>query len=165
MLFVFFRRFCWLWILVLIQALILNNIQLFGYATPFLYVYLLLKFNVDTSRYSLLLWGFCLGLAVDIFTNTPGVNAAATVLLAFVCPFLVWLFSPRDSSDNFSPGIRSMGTIPFLKYVVLALLVHQTALFVILTFSFTHFFELLIRIVSCTLITTLCIWSIENVKR
>lgn len=165
MLITFFKRFCWLWLLVLIQALILNNIQLFGYATPFLYVYLLLKFNVDMSRSSLLLWGFCLGLAVDVFSNTPGVNAAATVLLAFVRPFFIQLFSPRDCSDNFSPGIRSMGTIPFLKYVFLALLVHQTALFAILAFSFTHFLDLSLRIVSSTLMTVLCIWSIENVRK
>ena len=74
MLITFLRRLGWFVLLVLVQALILNNISFFGYATPFLYVYLILAFDANMSRYSLLLWGFALGLAVDIFSNTPGIE-------------------------------------------------------------------------------------------
>lgn len=75
---VFFKRLGWFWLLVFIQVLVLNHVHLMGYAMPFLYVYLILVLNINVSRNILLLWGFFLGLAVDIFSNTPGMNAAAT---------------------------------------------------------------------------------------
>lgn len=165
MLTTFIRRLGWFFLLVLIQALILNNIHLFGYATPFLYIYLLLKFDANSSRYSLLLWGFFLGLSVDIFSNTPGMNAAATTFLALARPSLLQLFAPRDSSDDLEPGIRSMGTGSFMRYTTLSLLLHQIVLMTLITFSFADSFTLILKIVSNTLLTALCIWAIEGFKK
>ena len=82
----YIHRMGWFVGLVLLQVLILNNVHIAGYATPFLYVYFILKFASGTSRNELMLWAFFLGLAIDIFSNTPGMNAAATVFLAFVRP-------------------------------------------------------------------------------
>ena len=45
----------WLVALVLLQALILNNLHIGGYATPFLYIYLLLKFEADVPTNRLIL--------------------------------------------------------------------------------------------------------------
>lgn len=165
MLITFLKRFGWFWVLVFVQALILNNVHFFGYATPFLYIYLLLKFDANMSRYSLLLWGFALGLAVDVFSNTPGVNAASATLLAFARPTLLTLFAPRDSADDFSPGIPSMGTGPFVRYVSVATIIHQTALVLLLTFSFAYPLVMLLKVVSGSLLTILCIWAIEAAKK
>lgn len=165
MLITFLRRLGWFVLLVLVQALILNNISFFGYATPFLYVYLILAFDANMSRYSLLLWGFALGLAVDIFSNTPGMNAAATTLLAFMRPSLLRLFTPRDSAEDFSPGILSMGTSPFIRYLTFCLLFHQTALVLLLTFSLVQPHVIVLRIVSSVLLTGLCILGIEQIRK
>lgn len=90
----YIHRIGWFVGLILLQVLILNNVHIAGVATPFLYVYFILKFNSGTSRNELMLWGFCIGLAIDIFSNTPGMNAAATVLLAFLRPLFLRLFTP-----------------------------------------------------------------------
>ena len=89
------NRIAWFIGLTLIQVLLLNNICLFGYATPFIYVYFLLVIDKDVDQSVLMLMAFLLGLIVDIFSNTPGVNAGASVLLAFMRPGLLQLFSPR----------------------------------------------------------------------
>ena len=84
----------WLLVLVFLQVLILNNILLFEYATPFLYIYLL--FFMDSSLVSknqLMIWAFVLGLLVDIGANTLGMHTAATVFLAFTRPTLLKVFS------------------------------------------------------------------------
>lgn len=165
MLITFVKRFGWFWFLVLVQALVLNNIHFYGYATPFLYVYLILTLDAHTSRYSLLWWGFALGLTVDIFSNTPGVNAAATTLLAFARPTLLKLFTPRDNADDFTPGIHSMGTSSYVRYLTFALLVHQSALILLLTFSFAAPLTILLKTVSTTLSTGICILTIEAAKK
>lgn len=75
--------------LVLLQVLVLNYVHIGQYATPLFYIYFILKFHTDTGRKELMLWSFAIGLCIDIFSNTPGMNAAAAVLLAFCRPLLL----------------------------------------------------------------------------
>lgn len=151
--------------LVLLQALVLNNVHIAGYATPFLYIYLILKFESDIPRNVLMLWGFFLGLAVDVFSDTPGMNAAATVLLAFVRPSFLRLFVPRDMVEGFVPAVRVMGIGSFLKYLVACVLVHHTLLLTVEFFSLAHLLTLLLRIVTSTLLTVACIMAVEGIRK
>ena len=115
MIITFIHRIGWFIGLVLLQVLILNNVHIAGYATPFLYIYFILKFSSGTSRNELMLWAFFFGLTIDIFADTPGMNAAATVFLAFLRPSLLRLFTPRDTLDSIIPSFKTMGIAPFLK--------------------------------------------------
>lgn len=160
---VFFKRLGWFWLLVFIQVLVLNHVHLMGYAMPFLYVYLILTLNVNVSRNILLLWGFFLGLAVDIFSNTPGMNAAATTFLAFMHPSLLTLFTPRDCAEDMEPGIKSMGFWLFFRYVLVGVALHHTVLFTIESFSFFDLGFLSLEILSSTLLTTFCVMAIEGI--
>ena len=157
-------RIAWFVGLALVQALLLNNISLFGLATPFLYIYLILVLDREISRISLMLIAFALGLTVDIFSNTPGVNAAAAVFLAFVRPRLLQMFSPRDEFENFEPGIHTLGLGSFVRYAFIALLLHHAVLFLLETFSFAHPSYLALRIVCSTLLTGLMVIAIEFVR-
>lgn len=151
--------------MVLLQALILNNVHVAGYATPFLYVYLILKFESDVSRNALMLWAFFLGLTVDVFSDTPGMNAAASVLLAFVRPVILRLFMPRDAVDSIVPTVRAMGFSSFLKYMVACVLIHHALLLIIEFFSFAHIGILLLKIVASTVLTVLCIMALEGIRK
>lgn len=151
--------------LVLLQVLILNNVHILGFATPFLYVYFILKFDSGTSRNELMLWGFCLGLSIDIFSNTPGMNAAATVMLAFVRPLLLTLFTPRDNPDSLVPSFKSMGVSSFLKYLIVCVFVHHFVLLTLEFFSFTSIPLLLLRVVASTILTVTCIMAVEGVRK
>ena len=62
-------------------------------------------------------------------------NAAATVLLAFLRPSLLRLFTPRDNLDSIIPSFTSMGITPFLKYTTASVFVHSLALLSIAFFS------------------------------
>lgn len=75
MIITYIHRIGWFVGLVLLQVLILNNVHIAGYATPFLYIYFILKFASGTSRNELMLWAFFFGLTIDIFADTPGMNA------------------------------------------------------------------------------------------
>ena len=160
----YLHKIGWFIALVLLQVLILNNVHIAGYATPFLYIYLILKFESDTPRNALMLWAFCLGLAVDVFSDTPGMNAAATVLLAFLRPTFLRLFVPRDTLESIVPSIR-MGVSPFLKYLVVSVFVHHGVLLTIEFFSFAHMGTLLLRIVASTLLTVVCIMAVEGMRK
>ena len=132
----YLHKLGWFIGLVLLQVLILNNVHIAGYATPFLYIYLILKIESETPRNALMLWAFFLGLTVDIFSDTPGMNAAATVALAFLRPAFLRLFVPRDTFEDIVPSIKTMGFAPFLKYLVVSVFAHHLILLAIEFFSF-----------------------------
>lgn len=161
----YLHKIGWFVGLVLLQVLILNNIDIAGYATPFLYIYLIVKFESDTPRNTLMLWAFFLGLAVDVFSDTPGMNAAASVLLAFMRPLLLRLFIPRDTLDVLAPAVHSMGVSPFLKYLIASILVHHGMLLTLEFFSFAHLGTLLLRILASTLLSVACLMAVEGVKK
>ena len=161
----YLHKIGWFIGLLLLQVLILNNVHIAGYATPFLYIYLILKFESDTPRNALMLWAFFLGLAVDVFSDTPGMNAAATVLLAFLRPTFLRLFVPRDTLDTLVPAIRTMGILPFLKYLVVCVLIHLGLLLTLEFFSFAHIGTLLLRIAASTLLTVTCIMAVEGIRK
>ena len=102
----YLQQLYWFFGLVLVQVLILNKIHILGFITPFLYIYFLLKLPTGISRYLLLLLGFILGIKIDVFSNTPGINAAACVFLAFVRPTFLRLFTPRDMLDSIVPSFK-----------------------------------------------------------
>ena len=161
----YWKRGLWLLALVLVQVLVLNQIHIGGYATPFAYVYFILVLNRDVKRNVLLLLGFFVGLVIDVFSNTPGMHAAATTLLAFVRPWLLTLFVPRDSVDDWEPGIRSMGFGSFLGYAAMAVFLHHAVLLLLDTFSFFSWTLLLLKVVCSTALTTFCVMMMESVRR
>ncbi|MBQ8673858.1 MAG: rod shape-determining protein MreD [Bacteroides sp.] len=161
----YLNRLGWFLGLLLLQALILNHVHLWGVATPFLYIYLLLTLESDTSPGTLMLWAFFLGLAVDTFSDTPGMNAASAVLLAFVRPYCLRLFMPRDSVDTIRPSLRTLGMLPFLKYAAVCVLIHHTMLMLMEFFSLLHAGLLLLHILACSLLTLACIMAVEGIRK
>ena len=88
MIITYIHRIGWFVGLVLLQVLVLNNVHIAGYATPFLYIYFILKFSSGTSRNELMLWAFFFGLTGD----ECGCHRAAR----FPPPFLAAsVYSPR----------------------------------------------------------------------
>ena len=161
----YIQRVLWFVGLLLLQVLVLNNVHLGGYATPLLYIYFILKLGTGVSRNELMLWAFFLGLSIDVFSDTPGMNAAASVLLAFLRPFILLLYIPRDVQGDFVPSFRTIGVAPFLKYAATGALLHSLVLLTLEYFSFTAWWMLLLRVLLCSLLTTACILAIEGMRR
>ncbi len=148
--------------LVLFQVLILNNINLGGYTNPYLYVYFILLLPFFTPRWLLLILAFLLGISIDLFTNTYGLNAAATVLMAFCRPYVIRAISrePEEDLGN-QPSLRLEGFTWFFSYSVILILIHHTALFYLEIFRFTEFFQTLLRVLTSTAFTLVLVFISE----
>lgn len=152
--------------LILIQVLVLNHISFMGYATPLLYIYFILKMPLGTNRNLLIFLGFLLGICIDVFCNTLGVNAAASVLLAFVCLPIQRLFFEREDFENFVPSLDNLG-FAFMKYAFIGVFIHHAILISLNSFSYFNPAIIVLRILSSTIFTTILIYAIEgfSVKR
>lgn len=142
------------------QAILLNRINVFGFATPVLYIYFLLKLPFGRSPFYVIISGFLLGLIIDIFLNTPGMNAAAATMVATFRKPILNLFYDREIFDEFIPGINT-GTSQFVKLTVFVVILHLTLLFFIESFTMFNAVNTIKRIVASSLISILIIISLD----
>ena len=157
------HRIEWFVGLALLQVLVFNQLHIDGSATPFLYIYFILKFNSKVGRNQLMLWAFMIGLTVDVFGNTPGMNAAACTCLAFVRNSLLRLVTLRDLDEAFRPGIKSLGVAVFFRYILMASVLFCTLLLMIDTFTFFNLPVLILKIVTSSAMTMVCIFCVESI--
>ena len=145
-------------VLVLLQVFILNHIQLGGYVNPYLYILFILILPINTPKWLLLVLGFILGLTIDLFTHTPGMNSSATVLIAFIRPYILEIIAPREGYEkDSSPRVKLYGFTWFLRYTVILVFVHHFFLFFIEVFRFTDFFYTFGRVILSTAFSTILI--------
>lgn len=160
----FFIRIVWLFSLVLIQVLILNNVNLFGLITPYIYVYFLLNEDIKIPRNISMLWAFSCGILIDIFSDTPGINAASSVFLSFIRIYILRLFVSHDMLEQGIPMIRTIGFPAYLKYILLSVLIHHSLVVMLCYFSLSSIGYMMLRILLSTLFTSLLI-IIDNTRR
>ena len=152
-------------ILCLAQVLVLNHINILGCATPLLYVYFIMMFRRGYPKWGILLWSFCLGLCVDIFSNTPGVAAASATLLGLLQPYLLNLFTQRDSADDMKPSMKELGVTRYVYYTVICVVVFHLAFFTLESFSFFNLEPWGKNIGGSSALTAVLIIVIENVRK
>lgn len=145
-------------ILILFQVLVMENILLGGYLNPSFYILIILLMPFETPRSVLLIMGFITGFSIDVFTNTPGMHTAATVLAAFIRPWILSNFAPRDGYEPETyPRIHYYGFRWFARYAVIIIFVHSLALFYIEVFNFQDFLTTFLRVIFSTLLTTVTV--------
>ncbi|HTD92892.1 MAG TPA: hypothetical protein VK644_03735 [Chitinophagaceae bacterium] len=160
----FFRNIIRFALFIFVQVYVFDKVpHLHRFIVPYIYYLFILWLPFSVSRIGLLFIGFITGMALDYFTNTPGLHAAACVLIAYVRPFLINILTPKDPSEfNYrEPSPRAMGWTPYLVYVLVLTFLHHGYLTVLEWLSFGSFFDLLIKVVATTAISMLLIITTE----
>lgn len=151
-------------VFILVQVYLLNKLPpLHQFIIPYLYFLFILWLPFTVTRIGLLIAGFCTGMALDWFTNTPGLHAAACVLIAYLRPFIIGILTPKDIKDfNYrEPSPKAMGWTQYLVYVFILTIFHHGYLTFLEWLSFGSFLNFLIKVVSTTAISMLLILVTE----
>jgi rod shape-determining protein MreD len=127
-----------------------------------------LPFNIP--NWQLLFAGFFMGLAVDLFNGTPGLNAAACVFMAFIRPLVInGMMRRNDINENDEPSLNTMGTSRFIVYSLLLLLAHNLILFMLEAFSFkligVVFLQTLLSVFSSLLLIFIILLLFKKTKK
>jgi len=154
-----FQRYILLFIiLVLLQVWVLNNIQVSGYINPYLYVLFILLLPFQIPNWLLLVFSFLLGLVIDMFCDTLGMHASATVFMGFLRPIVLQAISTRDTFEAGTfPSIHLFGFNWFIKYYLLLVFSHHLFLFIVEAYNFNAFYLILWRTLVSTFFTILLI--------
>lgn len=158
-------RVLWIIGLILAHTLVFNHIHLMGYATPMPYVYALIILPHGTARWIYVVLGFCIGIVIDILSNTVGAAAAALTLVGLLTPLLLRTFAPDDKlEEEFIPSIKTMQWGGFLKLAVVVTLIHTLVFFLLETFSLFDALEILIKVGSSTALTVIFMMTFEKLR-
>lgn len=114
---------------VLLQALLFDNLMIAPVIIPLYYVVFMLLLPVDTSRMGLLMVGLVLGVIMDLLMGTPGLNTMATVAVAYLRPVAMNLTMGKELSHENIPYGGAIGDKAFFLYATLLVVLHGAVFF------------------------------------
>jgi hypothetical protein len=151
-------------VFIFIQVYVLNKIpHLHRFITPYLYYLFILWLPFSVSRLGLLIVGFLTGLLLDYFMMTPGLHAAACLLIAYVRPILINILTPKEVAEfNYrEPSPKAMQWTPYAVYVFILTLLHHSYMVFLEWLDVGNFLDFIIKVVSTTAISLLLIFTAE----
>ena len=148
-------------LLLIAQVLIFNNLDILSFINPYPYILFIILYPADGNKPLLYLSSFLLGLTVDMFENSGGIHAAASLVLAFSRPsILKFAFGVSYQYHNLNiyrqvtRNIFSSSEV--LTYLILCIAIHHITLFTLEFLRFNFFLEILVRSLLTTIATFIC---------
>lgn len=132
------------------QVFILKSIALGWSGNIYIYVVLYPLFFIllplRTPRALSLILAFVLGLAIDVFYDSPGLHASASVFTAFFRPFVLNWLEPREGYNvNHSPTKARLGFDWFWRYSAIMLAAHLFFYFSMMEFSPAYLLSIFLK--------------------
>jgi len=125
---------------ILLQVMIFNHLNLFGYINPYVYLFFVLLIPFETPMWLVLLLSFMAGLTQDMFVSTGGMHAAAATAIGFLRPVLLrTIVSKREYESGLQPGVSDLGWKWFITYAGISVLIYSLIVFYLDVFRFSHF--------------------------
>ncbi len=148
--------------LVILQVLVLRSINLggadFNYISIIIYPLFLILLPLRTPHSLLVLLGFVLGFFVDVFYDTYGVHASASVFTAFIRPYILAIYEPKGGYNiNYSPTKHRFGINWFLIYAATLLFLHLFFYFSVDAFTFYYIGDIFLRTIFSFLVSIILV--------
>lgn len=147
-------------LLLLVQLPLIHRVTLFDKAFGFFYVGFILLLPRTISRSYLMIIGFFSGLLVDVFSNTPGIHASASVFIMFARNFWLGVVSD-DAQDLTNLNVTSLKKSGFVYFVYPLVFVHHLILFFVENGGFHLFVSVLNRVFFSSIFSTLIIFVVN----
>ncbi|NJX15942.1 rod shape-determining protein MreD [Tamlana crocina] len=140
--------------LVIVQVLILNHINFMGYINPYIYILFIALFPIKHNRIIVMLLGFLLGLIIDLFMDTGGIHAGASVFIAYLRPTIL-KSSFGTVYEHQSVRFSNIDFGSKLTYFTLLTVLHHFVLFSLEIFSISKILLILQKTLFSSIFTIL----------
>lgn len=147
---------------LVLQVVLMQNVVLFDVAFCFIYLGFLLLLPFEAGAIRLMLLGLAMGLCVDIFYNSFGIHAAASVFIMYIRPYVVSALTPRGGYETgMMPKLKVMGIEWFAAYSLILIFLHHFILFFVEAGGFEMFLHTMLKVVASTIFTFVVILIIQ----
>lgn len=141
-------------VLILAQVFIFDNIHLYGFISPFVYILFLLLYPVKVNQQLFLVLGFLLGLTMDFFSDTGGIHATACLMLAYARPFVL-KYSFGVSYEYNTIKINHTTMRGRLTYISSLVVLHHLIFYTLEIFNLKHTLFILKSVLFSSIFTIL----------
>jgi hypothetical protein len=149
--------------MVMAQVLIFGQVNLFNYAFCIVYITVILSASESNGTIANMLIAFVMGMIIDSFNYTLGVNALAAVSLAYfrlnIYSFIT--FQTRDEQLETNYTIGGVGMFNFSLYVLLGAVFYTSIYYFTVSWGWVYFWKNITRILFSSLLSTLVIIGIN----
>ena len=157
----------------LLQGLIFNNFNFYDIYDPYICLVFIITFPVKVNKITFMIISFVFGFALDLYTNTLGINTAACLSIAFLRSYILnFVFGSFYDPHGIKLIKNYVSESTFsqkLLYISSIILIHHLVLFSLETFSFEFislimFKTLITSLISLIFCSTFIYIMIENEK-
>ena len=150
-------------LLLLMQVLICNHIMLFNVATPIIFIYVLMRLPMDMPVKMVMLASFMSGFLVDIFSDTPGVNALSCTIFSVLRKPVYMMYTGKDDNlAGLSPSISTLGAPLYMKYLFSMTLIYCMLSIGIEFFTFTSLSRMLLIIICSSVMSFILMLGVDS---
>ncbi|WP_196889584.1 rod shape-determining protein MreD [Aureivirga sp. CE67] len=142
-------------VLILLQVLVFNSFNFLGFINPAIYILFIILFPIRRERTVVLVSSFLLGLFIDFFSNSGGVNAAAMLLIAYLRIYIIKFIHGSREYDYALFNPRNLAIGKLISYVGILTFIHQFTFYLLSNFTFHNFLDTLFKVIVSSIVTTI----------
>jgi len=148
-------------LLILIQVFVLNNINLFGYLNPYLYLLFLITYHFSNNQSEIIFIAFLLGLSLDLISQSAGAHTIACLTIGFLRPYFA-VFSFRLKASELPENLisKEARVLNKIGFIFLMIFIHHFILFFIIFLDPKSIFLILKNTFFTTLFSIVVIWLV-----
>lgn len=152
-------------IYLILQIVVIRNFVFFDVAFCFVYIACILLLPDEIAPVWVILISFLIGLLVDIFYNTAGIHASASVLIGYLRGYIIkFLFPTKGVENEVVITLKDMGAERFVRYVAVLTLIHHSTLFFVEAGGFHFFLITILKIICSVVFTTFMIIILQYLR-
>ena len=129
--------------LVVLQVFIFNRIVIMDKYVPVLYLIFVMFYPFNRDRFHFLGLSFLLGVSIDMFAGTWGINAFIRIQI----------FKTSSDSDSDFFSFETLQWMQFLGFIFMNILMHQLLVQGIEYFKFSRLLEIMIDVLMTSLLS------------
>lgn len=154
-------------LLVLIQVLVFNKLNFFGFINPMVYILFLYWYPIKENRAVFLGVSFLLGMAIDLFSDTMALHTASTLTIAYLRPTIMrFCFGVNYEFQSFK--LSNTTKAQQITFLALLVLTHHLIFFFLEIFSLSNLLLILKKVLftgTATLVLCLLFGSLFSVSK
>lgn len=154
-------------LLVLVQVLVFNRLNFFGYINPMVYIMFLYWYPIKENRPLFIGLSFLLGLSIDFLSDTMAIHTAAIITIAYLRPTIMrFVFGVNYEFQSFK--LSSATQVQQITFLALLIVVHHLVFFTLEIFNLSNLLLILKKVISiglATLVLCLLFSSLFSVRK
>ncbi len=142
-------------LLPVLQEMIFNNINLFGYVNPTIFIVFVFIFPVYKNKTWILLFAFILGLSIDFLSNDNGINAFALVFIAYFRLTILKFIRGVSFDDVDEIDIKHLENLVMVFWIAIVTFIYSFIVFLLEQFNFHLLGQVLLKTILTSILTSL----------